>query len=271
MKMEKYQLTASLRPALAGLVIDHEAGEKEAYAAFVDLVVRGHVSPVMSGGKKAFAIAKNANGELHEHEKAVLEAVFQSKKPEVAYADAAAALGMIGTDEKFQQALANDAVLQGLYVKREKPADLKEIYRAIEEKYAGQARLVVFGFFLGFPLLCVLAFAMFFFTTGLTVFFGMSLFTAWAANSFCCIILPFALYLLSIGSIINKAINEKSAFEKKFLPELSTNLGSAQRKKYAELRDWLSTRPLHEMRWSNEFLGYAVAFGLIKNYREFPK
>ncbi|MCX6769706.1 MAG: hypothetical protein NT051_03430 [Candidatus Micrarchaeota archaeon] len=220
-----------LRPALAGLVIDHEAGRKEAYAAFVDLVIRGYVSPVISSNKKAFAIADKGNGVLFEHEKATLKAVFQSdgkpvkdlkQKPVifsleakkgvynlranrigfsepsvvVAYSDAAKALDNFGIDDKFQHVLAEDAIKQGLYVKKEMPEDLL---------FYGACREVMSG------------------------------------------------------------------YEEKFLPELSTNLGSAQMMKYLDLLAWLKERPLHEVRWSNEYLGYAIAFGLIKNYKKFPK
>ena len=269
--METYNLSKSLRPALAGLVIDHEAGEKEAYAAFADLVVRGYVSPVMSGGKPAFAIAKEGSSDLFEHEKAVLEAVFHSKKTPVAHIDVNQALDALGICEEFQTALANDARKEQLYVKRKVSLDLKLIYKAIEEKYSGMAMLVVLAYFLCFPLICLLAVVMFA-ATGWMVMHGiLSMFLAWQINSFCCIILPFGIYVLSLASIVNKVYLEKSAYERKFLPELSTSLGSEQRKKYLELLPWLKEHPLAEIRWSNEFLGYAIAFGLVENYREFPK
>jgi|GEM_PF-6183299 len=269
--MENYNLSPSLRPALAGLVIDHEAGEKEAYAAFVDLVVRGHVSPVMSGGKNAFAITKESSKDLLEHEKAVMDAVFHSKKDPMAHIDVVQALDGLGADEKFQSAIAKDAVQESLYMKREATLDLHLIYQAIDEKYFGKAKLVVLAYFLCFPLICLLAILMFFVTSGMIMGGLLSVFMAWQINSFCCVILPFGLYVLSLASIVNGAYLEKSAYEKKFLPELSTNLGSAERKKYLDLLSWLKERPLSEMRWSNEFLGYSIAFGLQEGYKQFPK
>ncbi|MFA6907458.1 MAG: hypothetical protein WC263_01390 [Candidatus Micrarchaeia archaeon] len=268
--MENYKLHPSLRPALAGLVIDHEAGEKEAYAAFADLVARGHVSPVMSGGKNAFAITRSGEGDLFEHEKAVLEAVFRSKKAPVGYGDAAQALSMLGTAEAFQSALAKDAVAQGLYVERKTPMNLSTFNAALSEKYGKRFRAVFLAFAACFAVLValtVVAMPVFFF---LSIFYH-SIFEAFIVGAGVCLPVPHLLFFISMAYLMHKCYLERSEFERKFLPELSTSVGSAQRAKYADLRDWLFENPLREMRWSNEFLGYSIAFGLVENYREFPK
>jgi len=267
--MENYELTPSLRPALAGLVIDHEAGEKEAYAAFVDLAVRGYVAPIMSGGKKAFAITKGGSGNLFEHEKAVLEAVFHSKKAPVAYMDASQALDALGVGEEFQRALAKDAIAQGLYVKKKTPMDLATFNASLSEKYGKKFRAVFLAFAAFFILLIALT------VVAMPVFFVMSfvspyIFAAFIMGAGACLPVPHLLFFISIFYLVHKFYLERSEFERKFLPGLSTSVGSAQRKKYTELRDWLFDNPLREMRWSNEFLGYAIAFGLAEDYREFP-
>ncbi|MFA5929821.1 MAG: hypothetical protein WC861_02975 [Candidatus Micrarchaeia archaeon] len=267
--MENYRLSPSLRPALAGLVIDHEAGEKEAYAAFADLVVRGYVSPVASRGKKAFAVTKG-EGSLLEHEKAILEEVFHSKKAPVAYEDAAQALDGLKLDEKFQSALALDAVAQGLYVEKKTPMNLATFNAALSEKYGKKFRIVFVAFGAAFALLMALtaiAMPFFFFTSFLTPF----IFAAFVMGVGICMPVPHLLFFISIFYLIHKCYLERSEFERKFLPELSTSAGSAQRAKYSDLRDWLFENPLREMRWSNEFLGYSIAFGLVRDYREFPK
>ena len=268
--METYNLSKSLRPALAGLVIDHEAGEKEAYAAFADLVVRGYVSPVMSGGKPAFAIAKEGSRDLFEHEKAVLDAVFHSKKTPVVHIDVNQALDGLGIGDAFQSALAKDAVAQGLYVEKKTPMDLATFKAALSEKYGRKIRTVFLAFAASFILLMALtaiAMPIFFITS----FFSPYLFGAFIMGAGACLPLPHLLFFISIFYLVHKFYIERSGFERKFLPQMSTSVGSAEREKYIDLRDWLFANPLSEMRWSNEFLGYAIAFGLAKDYREFPK
>ena len=319
----------NLRPALAGLIVDHEVGRKEAYATFINLVERGYVD-IVSSRPPSFQISKRSGDGLLPFERLVLEELAGLGKPDSS--SVRRLLERLGGNANFQQSVIDTALAAGLYVEdlfQHWSRQFKKIRQIVQYVDVHWKIMFVIWFVMLlvagvvnqyrnqmpisdiFPLLLVfvviyLPFAFFssrdqqravkaagryvpysrydvpkmpfMFQRWLNNFFtifGLSIFSAIVLRyipilsglSTYMLVLPLLLspvyWLIFIIGWSWQELKYRSVLSSEKLLEKSVSeLGLAQKGRYLELLAWLQANPLKNYRWSNEFLPYAVAFGL---------
>lgn len=254
----------NLRPALAGLVVDHTIDRKEVYATFINLVERGFITNNGAGNRQRFAVSKPylKNPDLAEYEKRVLVQLPDSG--EVNETELRAKLDLLSEDVSFKRAVANEAVRHELY-RKGMGGDFALHTSHIQ--WSDPVTIVRSFVYVFFPVLfLIIAFCAFaVWISGLTLSSSDILTLA-------VFVVIGTIVFSSMFAIMSGVVSASSAiFERKFLSDYVSDETLAQRKRYRELLEWLEANPLRNYRWSNEFLPYAVAFGLYKDYEKFPK
>lgn len=235
----------NLRPALAGLIVDHEVGDKEIYATFFDLVLRGMISRTRLKG--VWIYRKNiTENKLTPYEGSIYDIIGADGKTETECKYLLAKLHL------FQEEVIRHAIEEGIY-----KASFNKHLIARSEYSTGAYQIVFVGAFI----------------LSLTATFGGNIGTGLVEKlliSGVILIVCFFILIQIIGfnNLSNSFRNKRHGVE---ITDSMSEKSKAKRKKYRELYLWLKAHPLKEARWSNEFLPYAIAFGLYKNYREFPK
>ena len=111
--MENAPSLENLRPALAGLIVDNEIGRKEAYATFINLVERGHISSAKKKeGLIFYSGMKGANG-LYPFELRIMAILGKEKTDED---EIRKCLDRISDKPDFSDEATQVAVEQGLYL-----------------------------------------------------------------------------------------------------------------------------------------------------------
>ena len=280
----------SLKPALAGLVVDHEVGLKEVYSTFTSLVLQGYIS---QGPRKSnvFELIQNKSKKsLSSYESLVLSALVQEcrclpKKSgasmqfpsfhfQVSTKNTKDVLKRLHVEGEFKREVLKEAETLGLY-KPSFPELISDLLSSDLQSLATsnkKARIYLIAY-----ILVILA-------SVVRVLIGDLQFDSkpsslqsidinyWNAFwvFFTLSLLGFILYSIFL---FVRVLKENASRKKSYSmsEQLLTQNGEILRKRYRELLVFLKEHPLKEARWSNEYLPYAIAFGLYKDYEKLPK
>ena len=252
--METAPSLENLRPALAGLIVDNEVGRKEAYATFINLVERGYIEARKAKGGMVFYSSKKNRDGLHAYEARLLPSMegfgerTMKKLLDGIYKED------IFTEDIFAFAI-NEKVLEN------RPELLKgaRSFTPASKKYEWQMiALMAFGLFIIYLIPLAVLIAMFDFTGIFSAYYGNP-----GLFFLTCLVFAIATVALLVAAPLQGRLGKGCG--------IVTENAIGQRKKYLELLDYLKAHPLSDYRWGNEFLPYAIAFGLYENYDMFPK
>ncbi len=252
----------NLRPALAGLIVDNEVGRKEAYATFINLVERGYIENA-NFAKRDFQMGKKGLEGLRGFEKYLLAEYVSKFAVKCDENSLHQFLKNIGASSAFGEEVIKAAEEDMIYERYAHLGFLGVLSKKIEEILKAKTDASHFLIFRIAVLILLLPVLAFFIITGKN-----------ELNETICAMALFI--LLAVGGAMfyfwvrNRQI-KMDYKESGALDESMTLKGEKLRTKYLELLQWLKAHPLKEYRWGNEFLPYAVAFGLYKEYEKFPK
>lgn len=234
--MAKKPSLKSLKPALAGLVLKHSSRQEHIYSCFVDLVQKGYIDCRGPAQRQQMQRTKKSASGLCAHERALLDIIYDGVIPE---AEIRRLLSKNQAD--FEKALIDDAISLGLY-----SSFFMELKERTERTIKSNISVVLL-----FSALSIY--------TILTLRLDLSGITLDPISFLIVFVIPALLLLQALPSYND------------FLRRSSTDQAKNLSKRYHELYSWLKKHPLKEARWSNEYLPYAIAFGIYKDYKQFPK
>lgn len=252
--METPPSLENLRPAIAGLIVDNEIGRKEAYATFINLVERGYIETRKAKGGMVFYSSKKNRDGLHAYEARLLPSMEGFEERTMKKLLDGIYREDIFTEDIFAASI-NEKVLEN------RPEMLKgaRSFTPASKKYAWQMIiLMVFGLFILYLIPLAVLIGMFDF---------QGIFSAYYGNPGIFFLTSFVLAIATVALLI--AIPPQGRLGRG--SGIVTENAAGKRKKYLELYNWLKAHPLSDYRWGNEFLPYAIAFGLYKDYDRFPK
>ena len=268
-------ILAHLKPALAGLIVDHKAGPKEAYATFIHLVEKGYIDFKVRNKKYIFSKKRDPN-DLCVFEKQILY-MFLDKEC-LSEDEVKKKLEIIGESESFTNHVLIYAIENGIY--KDEAFDEEEV---LEEKHSENTKDILTIIFL-IPFALMFIFGV---ISAISLLGGALLSLIYVEQYFSAIIVLIfiLLVILRLRTLIKNHLIEviptsirklKRRFSlydvsKKRMTKFMSKESRAYRRRYLRLLKWLEEHPLSEVRWSNEFLPYSIAFGLYRDFRKFPK
>jgi uncharacterized membrane protein len=243
--VHKSKMLANLKPAIAGLIVDEDAGINEIIATIIDLAIRGYIK--IKETKSFFGLVKAQEltklksdfSNLEDYEAEIMKKLFGTKR---------SLKEKVNTSElryKFYKHIKK------ITVKMDKAALRAGLFdkdpKKVKEKYMWD--------FMKRPLATVGVYGLVIISL---VFFGILGITTGYLNVAVMIILAFIMapafpILFILFIIAFTAAN--------YMPRKS-HKGVEMKNKYDDLENWMQTYPLKRQRLFDEFLPYAIAFGI---------
>ncbi|VVB56691.1 Uncharacterised protein [uncultured archaeon] len=269
----------NLKPALAGFIVDHQVGRKEAFATFFDLVIFKHISKMRDSktGDEYFILSDKDRSSLTEYESRILDLMTNEngKSMRMSQMEAVRFLALAGENSQFQEMVRSAAIDSGLY-RTELRSDMLTVLATtfarlarIEKVDSDLSTKMVMGALVLSAILVALA-------LWLQSIGALALNADQMSNIPICVFFAIGIpFVIAIS--IYRTLERHLTMQREQADSLAahsatmTSGGAAQKQRYLDLYKWLQSNPLKNYRWSNEFLPYAVAFGLYKDYEKFPK
>jgi len=283
-----------LKPALAGLVIDNKLDYKELYATIIDLILRDYIH--YDEAQKAFCVLKTDG--LEEYEKDLITEIFMlsdstkeldfsflryrhqdlSFEFYFSYFVSRQEAGVSNNEDptlryrvegsaRVIRKIVDYAVEQGFYTKESGEAIKKEFDKKSKKEIASRLETAVLYISSWLTLIGSLALAVW---LGYWITEKLESYLLITALIRIGLVVVALVYGFSIPAYLFRAYK---AFWERMEEETIFNTnptvrGQKMAQKYRELRDFLAAHPLQGGRLSNEFLPFAIAFGID---REFEK
>lgn len=220
----------NLKPAISGTILDEIADAKEIISTIIDLAVRGYIHIqeeyerfLVVQKKKIYLVnMKKDESRLLEYEKLILTAVFNEGDK---IEISSLRNNFYKNMPEITSKIFKEATKQGLF-----PENPENVRKKYQWKFTKRPAI-------------------------LTGILFLSIFISGLLDLGYIAVISFLLFFLMILIII------ASAMAVGYMPR-KTLLGVMERKKYLELKDFMEKYPLKEGRLFDEYLPYAIAFGI---------